>query len=109
MKNPLDGLDSTLNQPKRLAAIAMIAASTSCDFTFLRDQLQLSDSDLSKHMSALDHAGYIAIRKTGRGRGSTTTYTITTAGRTAYTQHRDTLTAFLTAHAPTHQPTRGPD
>lgn len=100
MNNPLDGLDPTLNQPKRLAAIAMVAASTSCDFTFLRDQLQLSDSDLSKHMSALDHAGYITIRKSGRGRGSTTTYTITTTGRTAYTRHRDTLTTFLTAHAP---------
>jgi DNA-binding MarR family transcriptional regulator len=100
MKNPLDGLDPTLNQPKRLAAIAMIAASTSCDFTFLRDQLQLSDSDLSKHMTALSHAGYITIRKTGRGRGSTTTYSITTDGRTAYTRHRETLTAFLAAHDP---------
>lgn len=99
MSSPLDGLDPTLNQPKRLAAIAMIAASTSCDFTFLRHQLQLGDSDLSKHMSALDHAGYVTTRKSGRGRGSTTTYTITTTGRTAYAQHRNTLTALL-AHDP---------
>lgn len=100
MTNPLLGLDPTLNQPKRLAAIAMIAASTSCDFIFLRDQLELSDSDLSKHMSALDHAGYVTIRKTGRGRGSTTTYSITTIGRTTYARHRETLTALLAAHEP---------
>lgn len=101
MSSPLGGLDPTLNQPKRLAAIAMIAASTSCDFTFLRDQLQLNDSDLSRHMSALNHAGYITVRKTGGGgRGSTTTYSITPTGRTAYARHRDTLTAFLAAHDP---------
>jgi DNA-binding MarR family transcriptional regulator len=101
MTSPLDGLDSTLNQPKRLAAIAMIAASTSCDFAFLRQQLQLNDSDLSRHMTALGHAGYVTVRKTGRGRGSTTTYSITTDGRTAYARHRNTLTAFLNAHDPT--------
>lgn len=100
MSSPLDGLDPTLNQPKRLAAIAMIASSTSCDFPFLRDQLQLQDSDLSKHMTALHHAGYITVHKSGRGRGSTTTYAITTAGRAAYGRHRDTLRAFLDAHKP---------
>lgn len=104
MTSLLDGLDPTLNQPKRLAAIAMVAASTSCNFVFLRDQLQLSDSDLSKHMTALSQAGYIAIRKSGRGRGSTTTYAITTAGRTAYGRHRDILTAFLAAHDPSIPP-----
>lgn len=101
MSSPLDGLDLTLNQPKRLAAIAMIAASTSCDFAFLRDQLHLNDSDLSRHMTALGHSGYITVRKSGAGRGSTTTYSITPAGRTAYAQHRDTLTALLAAHDPT--------
>jgi DNA-binding MarR family transcriptional regulator len=101
MSSPLDGLDPTLNQPKRLAAIAMIAASTSCDFAFLRDQLHLNDSDLSRHMTALNHAGYVTVRKSGGGRGSTTTYSITPAGRTAYGRHRDTLTAFLAAHDPT--------
>lgn len=100
MTSPLDGLDPTLNQPKRLAAIAMIAASTSCDFTFLRDQLQLGDSDLSRHMTALNQAGYVTIRKSGHGRGSTTTYAITSLGRTAYGRHRATLTALLAAHGP---------
>ncbi|MFC4555924.1 transcriptional regulator [Georgenia faecalis] len=100
MSSPLDGLDPILNQPKRLAAIAMVAASTSCDFPFLRDQLELSDSDLSRHMTALSQAGYVTIRKSGGGRGSTTTYAITKTGRAAYGRHRDTLTAFLAAHDP---------
>lgn len=104
MSSPLDGLDPTLNQPKRLAAIAMVAASTSCDFAFLREQLQISDSDLSRHMSALNHAGYVSVRKSGSGRGSTTTYSITPAGRTAYGRHRDTLTQFLAAHDPGETP-----
>lgn len=100
MSSPLDGLDPVLTPPKRLAAIAMVGASTSCDFTFLRDQLRLGDSDLSKHMSALADAGYVTVRKSGHGRGSSTTYAITAAGRKAYARHREVLTALLAVHVP---------
>ena len=100
MSSPLDGLDPVLNPPKRLAAIAMVGASTSCDFTFLRDHLGLGDSDLSKHMSALADAGYVAVRKSGHGRGSSTSYAVTGAGRKAYARHREALTALLAVHLP---------
>lgn len=100
MSSPLDGLDPVLTPPKRLAAIAMVGASTSCDFTFLRDQLRLGDSDLSKHMSALADAGYVTVRKSGHGRGSSTSYAVTGSGRAAYSSHRAALTALLVTYVP---------
>ena len=93
--SPLAGLDPVLTAPKRLAITAFLAASTSTDFAVLRDHLSISDSDLSKQVSALEQAGYVEVSKNGRGRGSTTSFRITRAGRTAFDHHRRTLRALL--------------
>lgn len=95
MTGPIDGLDPLIHAPKRLAAMAILDASTETDFAFLRDHLGLSDSDLSKQMSALRAADYVKILKDGRGRGSTTTFAITRTGRAVYRKHREALTALL--------------
>jgi DNA-binding transcriptional ArsR family regulator len=91
----LAGLDPVIHAPKRLAAMALLANASSADFGFLRTQLGVSDSDLSKQMSALAEAGYVTISKSGRGRGSVTTYRVTRQGRIAYEAHRAALTALL--------------
>lgn len=91
----LADLNPVIHAPKRLAAMALLANASSADFAFLRDHLGVSDSDLSKQMSALAEAGYISVRKSGRGRGSTTTYRITRAGHAAYLKHRAALAALL--------------
>ena len=92
---PLEGLDPVIHAPKRLAAMAVLAGVESTDFGFLRDHLRVSDSDLSKQMTALEQAGYVKVTKTGRGRGGRTTYRATRAGRTAYAHHRAALRALL--------------
>lgn len=91
----LSGLDAVLNAPKRLAIMAVLQTSQSADFGFLREHLQVSDSDLSKQATALEQAGYLTVHKSGRGRGGTTSFKATRAGRRAYQQHRDTLRALL--------------
>jgi DNA-binding MarR family transcriptional regulator len=91
----IEGLDPAIHTPKRLAAMAVLANAPSVSFRFLKDFMQVSDSDLSKHMSALEQAGYVSVHKSGRGRGATTTFALTARGRTAYTAHRDALRALL--------------
>lgn len=91
----IDDLDPVIHAPKRLAAMAVLSSATTATFPFLREHLGVSDSDLSKQMTTLEKAGYIAVSKSGRGRGATTTYRITRAGRRAYDQHRQALTAIL--------------
>ena len=95
MSSPFDALDTVIHAPKRLAAMAMLDATDGTDFAFLREHLQLSESDLSKQMSALQAAGYVKVSKSGRGRGSRTTYAITRAGRTAYRRHRTALVDLI--------------
>lgn len=94
MTGPLVGLDPVLTAPKRLAALAVLAHSTATDFAFLRDHLAISDSDLSKQMSALSDADYVSATKS-RGRGGTTTYRITKVGRTAFDAHRAALERLI--------------
>lgn len=91
----IDGIDPVIHAPKRLAAMAVLANATTVTFRFLKDYLQVTDSDLSKHMSALEAAGYVTATKNGRGRGATTTYKLTKPGEQAYAAHRDALRALL--------------
>lgn len=88
-------LDPVLQAPKRLAAMALLSRAGGADFGFLREHLQVSDSDLSKQMTALQQAGYVDVAKRGRGRGGATSFSITRAGRSAYAAHRATLQAML--------------
>ncbi|MEV7417570.1 transcriptional regulator [Streptomyces sp. NPDC089919] len=96
----LADLDPVIHAPKRLAAMSVLAHSDQVDFGFLRDHLGISDSDLSKQMTALEAAGYVKINKTGRGRGAATWYRITTAGRDAYRRHIAALTAIVAGPGP---------
>ena len=84
-------LDPVIHAPKRLATMAVLASSSSTDFSFLREHLGVSDSDLSKQMAALQKAGYVAVTKSSRGRGGVTTYRITRAGTAAYRRHVQAL------------------
>lgn len=89
------GLNPTIHAPKRLAFMALLAHAQDADFTFVRDALRVSDSDLSKQAAALVDAGYVEVLKFGRGRGGSTTYRITKDGLHAYQAHRSALEALL--------------
>lgn len=89
------GLDPVIHAPKRLAAMALLANAMDADFAFVREHLQIRDSDLSKQMAELAKAGYVEVRKHGRGPGASTTYRITKTGRRAYIAHRKALQAIL--------------
>lgn len=88
-------LDSTIHAPKRLAALAVLRTATEAEFSYLQRRLDLSASDLSKQMATLVDAGLIEVRKTGQGRGSSTWYSLTDAGRSEFDAYKATLQALL--------------
>lgn len=87
----LGDLDPLLVPPKRLAAIGILAAAKKVEFGFLRDQLELSDSDLSKQLKALGDAGYLTSERTGKGPTRKSWFMITEAGRAGLGAHADAL------------------
>jgi DNA-binding MarR family transcriptional regulator len=79
--------DELIHAPNRLSLVAFLAATAWADFKVLRDSVGLSDSTLSKQLTALEAAGYIEIRKAFVGKRPRTSARLTTSGRTAFDQH----------------------
>src|SRR5579864_7299214 len=52
-------LDELLSHPVRFSMVALLAAADRAEFGFVRDQVEVSDSVMSKQMSALEDAGYV--------------------------------------------------
>ncbi len=96
----ISDLHPVIHAPKRLAVMAILSHSTDTDFSFLREYLDVTDSDLSKQMSILQRAGYVNILKAGRSRGASTTYSITHAGKRAYNSHLTALHAITGMSSP---------
>jgi DNA-binding MarR family transcriptional regulator len=65
----------------------MLTAVSEVEFVTLRDGLQVSDSALSKHVTALARVGYVRSRK-GVHRGRRTTWiSLTAQGRRCLNAH----------------------
>lgn len=80
-------LDPVIHAPARLQLMTTLSAASEAEFVTLRDALQVSDSVLSKHVSALVDAGYVRSRKGSRSGRRTTWITLTEPGRSALRHH----------------------
>jgi len=80
-------LDGLLQAPSRLKLMTLLTAVSEAEFSTLRDSLGVSDSVLSKHVSAIANAGYVRSRKGVHAGRRTTWISITSQGRAALTDH----------------------
>jgi DNA-binding MarR family transcriptional regulator len=83
MSHPTRRLDPTIHQPTRLGILTAATEAKRIDFVSLRDLLDVTDGNLSRHLTTLESAGYIAIEKTFEGRKPRTWISATPAGRNA--------------------------
>lgn len=83
--------DELIHAPLRLQICAMLAPVRGLPFADLRDQLQVSDSVLSKHLSTLATAGYVAVSRVRRDSRSRRRVALTTSGRGALRGHLTAL------------------
>lgn len=100
----LTDLDPHLTAPKRLAALGIISATRRVEFGYLRDQLRLSDSDLSKQLKVLTEAGYVTSTRTGKGKTRASWFSITREGAAALDRHAAALQALLKPGLPVAGP-----
>ena len=84
-------LNRLLSDPTRLAIMAMLCAVDWCDFAFLRDEVGLSDSALSKQLTTLRTDGQIEQQRTYLGRVPKTTIRATDDGRRRFLAHAEAL------------------
>ena len=87
--------DAVVHAPLRLQVCAMLAAVESAEFSAVRDELQVSDSVLSKHVKVLDEAGYLRVRKAVVASRQRTWLALTAGGRRALAGHVAELQRLL--------------
>ena len=83
MSHPALRLDNAVHQRTRLGILTVLAAGDRADFSFLRDTLQLTDGNLSRNLTVLENAGFVAIDKVFEGRRPRTWVSVTSSGRQA--------------------------
>jgi DNA-binding MarR family transcriptional regulator len=106
--------DELIHAPLRLQICAMLAPVQSLPFADIRENLEISDSVLSKHLSALAEAGYVEVSRIRANSRSRRQVTLTKLGRTALRGHLAALQAIAfiaepaTAQAPSGAPSPKP-
>lgn len=88
-------LDEHVTAPARLKLMVTLTAVTAAEFSTVRDSLNVSDSVLSKHLTALESVNYLKRRK-GTHHGRRTTWiSLTPTGRKALKMHIAALRALI--------------
>lgn len=92
-----DGFDELIHPATRLSIVALLAAADWADFAFVRDELGLSDSALSKQLSTLEEAGYVAIERPVSERRRRVRARLTPTGRERFAGHVAALRGIIAA------------
>jgi len=88
---PFLQLDRVIHEKGRLPIMSLLAASPELSFTELREQLNMTDGNLSVHIKTLQEAGFVSVTKTFQNRRPLTTCSLTSAGRKAFAEYIDLL------------------
>jgi DNA-binding MarR family transcriptional regulator len=92
---PLTDIDRIVHEPARLMILAILYVVESADFVFLLNQTGLTRGNLSSHMTKLEAAGYIEVKKEFVDRIPRTLLRLTDQGRAAFQAYREKMIRVL--------------
>ena len=87
MTHPRTRLNGLIQHPIRFSLMAALAKADELEFRFLREALGVSDSVLSRQVSALEEAEYVLVRKGYVGKRPRTWLSLTDPGRKVFEEH----------------------
>ena len=79
----------------RLGIMSILAVNEDVDFGTFKGLLNLTDGNLSSHLSALEILNYITVKKEFVGKKPKTTYRVTENGRKVFNEHLNELEKLL--------------
>jgi len=92
---PLAEINRVIHEPARLLLVATLSVVESADFLFLMNQTQLTRGNLSSHLSKLEAAGYVEIKKEFVEKIPRTLLRLTEEGRNAFVEYRQKMQQVL--------------
>ncbi len=75
--------------------MSFLMTANQVDFTELKRQLNVSDGNLSTHLTKLEKMHYVDIEKSFVGKKPVTTITLSKAGKEAFGSYIKELTAMI--------------
>ncbi len=93
--NPALEVDDVVHQRVRLAILVVAHEASRVEFTYLRDALDLTAGNLSRHLATLADSGLVALTKDERGARPRTWVRITPKGRRALAREMALLDALV--------------
>jgi DNA-binding MarR family transcriptional regulator len=79
--------NALIHAPNRLQICALLTSASSMEFVVLKEQLDVSDSVLSKHIKSLEDAGYVLLNKKALNGRQRTWLSLTSSGHQAFSGH----------------------
>ncbi|NIP28707.1 MAG: ArsR family transcriptional regulator [Phycisphaerae bacterium] len=92
---PLAEIDRVIHEPARLLILAYLSVVESADFLFLMNQTNLTRGNLSSHLSKLETAGYVEIKKEFVDKIPRTLLRLSEKGRIAFHEYRRNMKQVL--------------
>jgi DNA-binding MarR family transcriptional regulator len=96
--HPTRDLVDVVHQRHRLGILTLAAEARRVEFGYLREALDLTPGNLSRHLTVLAEAGLVEVEKGYEGRRPRTWVRITRAGSRALTAEMTALSALLDRH-----------
>ncbi len=93
--HPTNGLNDVVHQKHRLGILTVAAESKRVEFGYLKDTLELTGGNLSRHLTVLVDAGLLDMEKGYDGRRPKTWVSITRSGRQALADEVAALRALV--------------
>ena len=88
-------IDRIVHEPARLMILSYLSAVESADFLFLMRQTGLTRGNLSSHLSKLEAAGYVEIKKEFIDRIPRTLLRISKSGKKAFKAYTENMRQVL--------------
>jgi DNA-binding MarR family transcriptional regulator len=92
----LTDIDRLIHEPSRYNIIALLYVVEKAEFLFVQNQTGLTPGNLSAHVSKLEAAGYVAIKKKFVGKMPRTLLSLTKSGRKAFEDYRQKMKELFT-------------
>jgi DNA-binding MarR family transcriptional regulator len=93
-KNELPSMmsvDRIIHEPARFMILSYLCVVYKADFLFVMNYIGLTRGNLSSHMTKLEEAGYISVKKSFKGKKPNTMLSITKKGRKAYEKYTEDM------------------
>jgi len=91
----IEQLNKAFESRVRLGIMSVLAVNDWVDHSTLKQLLGVTDGNLASHLSALEHAHFVQVRKRFVGRRPNTSYKATAAGSAAFRKHLDALERLI--------------